>query len=232
MVALVKRLPLEELPADTRPNARQRAEAGAQLAVWLAASECLQRDGHEEIGQMLAQRAVDSAQRQLDSSYTLGMLQEWGDFALRSNDRQRAFELWNEALDHAVKRPVAVKADRLPPITQSQFRSAMAVAKATAETLPELSLRARSEALQAGPPVKDEMPTGIQSRPRVPRPTSSDGLDETARFMGEVAVELTGLVRAWEHAGVAEEETYETLKTIVFCPSRPGEISCIDRPTS
>jgi tetratricopeptide (TPR) repeat protein len=65
LVKVIEAAPLDALPPSGKPNARQRAEATAQVPVWLVARECLAqgRDDLRPTGEALAARALLAARR-------------------------------------------------------------------------------------------------------------------------------------------------------------------------
>lgn len=108
---VVEKTPLEELAEGKRPNARQRAEAERQMAVWLAARECLASERLRPVARQLAERAIAAADRQIDAQYARSMLFEWGQIAARNGDKQQAEEAWSRLLDKVLARPKAKRAD-------------------------------------------------------------------------------------------------------------------------
>src|SRR5207248_2044643 len=65
LVKRVEATPLEPLPPNGKPNARQRAEALPQVPLWLVARECLRKDREPfwAAGETLAARAAAAAKR-------------------------------------------------------------------------------------------------------------------------------------------------------------------------
>ncbi|MBI3863250.1 MAG: DUF1583 domain-containing protein, partial [Planctomycetia bacterium] len=114
--SLVQRVPLEELPAGTRANARQRTEAARQIGLWLAARECLKLPDHRAAGQLFAERALAAARRQSDTKFALAILREWGQQAFDAGDKKQAEARWTEMLELVLPQPAAPpKAAALTP---------------------------------------------------------------------------------------------------------------------
>jgi hypothetical protein len=126
IVAAVERLekladsiPLEELPAGTKANARQRVQAASQMGLWLVARECLAKKDLKNLqtaGQKLAQRSVQAAKRQLEPLYALAILREWGQIELDRGDKKAAEARWSEMLELLLPAP-AKKATAENPAT-------------------------------------------------------------------------------------------------------------------
>ena len=79
--------PLEALSEGTRPNARQRALAAPRMALWLVAHDCWKHESTRAAGDRLAALALEAARRQLDNTWALAMLREWGQQAEDRGDR-------------------------------------------------------------------------------------------------------------------------------------------------
>ncbi|MFO0953373.1 MAG: DUF1583 domain-containing protein [Isosphaeraceae bacterium] len=106
--------PLEALPARTRANARQRAEAARLMPLWLVARACWtttakakpDSPGRAEVkaaGDRLADRALAAASRQSDARWTLAMLRERGQLAVDRGDKAEAEAAWGRMLDQVLK---------------------------------------------------------------------------------------------------------------------------------
>ncbi len=91
--------PLDELAEGQRPNSRQRAQAKAQLPLWIVAREALQHPETRAAGQVLAERALTAARRQSDDTWMLAMLREQGESSLQNGDRATAEGRFLEMLD-------------------------------------------------------------------------------------------------------------------------------------
>ncbi len=65
LAKLVEATPLDLLPANVRPNARQRDEAARQLLVWVVARDCAKHNVTRPIGDRLAARAIEAARRSM-----------------------------------------------------------------------------------------------------------------------------------------------------------------------
>jgi tetratricopeptide (TPR) repeat protein len=105
---LADTIPLEDLPAGTKANARQRAQAASQMGLWLVARECLAKKDLKDLqtgGQKLAQRSVQAAKRQLEPLYALAILREWGQIELDRGDKKAAEAHWGEMLNLLLPAP-------------------------------------------------------------------------------------------------------------------------------
>ena len=109
LAELVEQTPLEELPAKQRPNSRQRAEAAQQVGLWLVARECLKRPEQRELGLKLAERAVEAAKRQIDSTQLTSILYEQGRLSLDAGDSAAAERHWEKLIDVAIVQPRAAR---------------------------------------------------------------------------------------------------------------------------
>jgi len=74
--------PLPELKAGSPPSDRQRGAAGRQMAVWVAARECLNGGEYDRIGERLGERALAAARLQEELAEPITILKEWGELAL------------------------------------------------------------------------------------------------------------------------------------------------------
>ncbi len=115
LVELVEESPLDPIPADARPNARQRADAARQLGLWLVARECLKHDYSRKAGSILEARAIEAARRQADARWTLAMLREGGQAAIDRGDRVAAEGLWRQMLRQVLEPPSPPKAKKSTP---------------------------------------------------------------------------------------------------------------------
>jgi tetratricopeptide (TPR) repeat protein len=109
LVKLTEAVPLEPLPPDGKANSRQRADALAQVPLWLVARECLKRDEYRPAGEKLAARAAESAKRQQDPLQAAAILREWGQMALDKGDKATAEAKWSELLALVMPKPKAKK---------------------------------------------------------------------------------------------------------------------------
>ena len=116
LLKLVESTTLEPLPPNGKANARQRAEAMAQVSLWLVARECLGK-GRETFwkdGEKLAGRAAAAAKRQQDLLLATAILREWGQIELDRGDKIKAESRWKELLELAVPRPATRKSTAAP----------------------------------------------------------------------------------------------------------------------
>jgi tetratricopeptide (TPR) repeat protein len=109
LAQVIDDLPLEELPAGTRANARQRADAAKQLGLWLVARQCYKQDALRAVSEKLGARALEAARRQLDPGMALAMLREWGQLDLDRNDRAGAERRWSQMLEIVLPRATGSK---------------------------------------------------------------------------------------------------------------------------
>ena len=107
--------PLEALPGNGRANARQRDEAARQLLLWVVARECSKHDATRSVGDKLAGRALEAAQRQLDNRWSLAMLREGGQGALDRGDKPAAEAAWRAMLKMVLVPPTAPKPSKPAP---------------------------------------------------------------------------------------------------------------------
>lgn len=139
LVKSIAKTPLEELPAGTRANARQREQAMSQIAVWLVAKECFKHESLQASGDLLAARALEAARRQQDNIFALAILREWGQLALDKGDRATAETRWGQMLEIVVTNPQskkeATKTSAAPiqsaPIAVADNQTAIAVSDDT-----------------------------------------------------------------------------------------------------
>lgn len=112
LAKLVDATPLDTLPPTVKPNARQRAQAQAQIAVWLAARECLVkgRESSWPTGEKLAARAAAAARRQQDPYLALAILREWGLLELERGQTDKANTCFAEMLELTLPKPTPPKA--------------------------------------------------------------------------------------------------------------------------
>src|SRR5439155_8393303 len=109
----VEETPLEPLPSNGRANSRQRVAAVPQIALWLVARECLKKDALRPQGVKLGERALAAAKRQLDSTFSLAILREWGQIDSDRGDKVAAEKKWGEMLELVIPPPAPKKAARL-----------------------------------------------------------------------------------------------------------------------
>ncbi|APZ96026.1 DUF1583 domain-containing protein [Fuerstiella marisgermanici] len=111
----------------------------------------------------------------------------------------------------------------VPPLTISQFRTVVAVAKAAAKNdMPELSRKAVREALKGGFPVADPVPISANSRSSQVIRSSSDS--EADPMETEVITAFRDIVKLWQGDAYPADETYDVLKALVLPENRPKEI--------
>jgi tetratricopeptide (TPR) repeat protein len=229
---LVQEFPLEELPAGSRANSRQRAEAARWLGLWLVARECLKSPAHREVALKLADRSLEAARRQGDRKYALCVLREWGQIALESEDQASAEARWSEMVSLVLPRAANSKAGRraLPVPTLAQFNQAADIAWLAGDNgLFEMSLQSVREALQAGPPVNVTPTAGGFAMPGMG--SSTRPIRANARLrqsdspnVAEVEDRLMDLVQLWNRKTVPLADQYEALAAVAFPEGRPAEI--------
>ena len=97
--------PLEEIAAEQRPNSRQRQEAMQQVGLWLVVRECQPRPELREPAVALADRALEGARRQVETSLVVAILYEKALVALEAGDRQAAERELNQLIDLVLVQP-------------------------------------------------------------------------------------------------------------------------------
>ena len=246
--------PLDSIAEGRRPNSRQRAEAANMVRVWVVARTCLASEEHREAGQRLAEVASIAAQRQVEKDWAISILFERGKLAIDQGDAELANRLWSQLLDLVTQRPkrkknkvgllpksnlptienrpspfrmvrFAQESEIVPPLTISQFRSAIELAHVANENaMPELSQRAVMESLRGGLPVPD----ADFSNPNVPRGVTfnqRNGDSGVNKIESEVAASLLGILSHWNDSDqYPANEIYDLLAPLVFPASRPAEI--------
>jgi hypothetical protein len=243
---LVAETPLEELPANARANARQRAEASPQMALWLVARECAKQKGCEEIGARLADRALQAARRQSDPFWSLAMLRESAQAALAKGDRALAEARYAQMLDvilvnpsapkagatapavataaSKTKKDAAPKAPNIPVTTLDRFEEAMRLAQLVAgQGMTGLSLRAVRETLRGGPPV---VPITVNRGPRTVIVNNNMNQEQAQDEQVQTKVEqsLSELDSLWQANQAEPAEVYAALAQAVLPDARPAEV--------
>jgi len=241
LAAIASDKPLEEIAEGRRPNSRQRRQAAMMIPLWLVARECFKQDELNDIGQQLADVALQAARRQIGFKEQSAILYDWGKMLIEMGNKADAELRWAELLDLATQRPQrTIKPDEpkassrqpqtnnvalIPPLTLSQFRMAVLIAKSAAENgMSQLSRRAVSESLKGGFPVADPVstkPNDMASQMIVPSPTSREQSDPIEY---EVISSLKQIVLLWTGNDYPDEDTYQVLKALVLPANRPMEI--------
>ena len=135
LAQLVEKTPLVTLTAGARANARERAQAAAQIPLWLVvrAARGLEDPSARNDADRLAARALEAARRQDDRVWLLAMLREQGELAFDRNDRANAAAVWSRMLDLVVTPPEskarepASRPDRAPASRPAQAKTKAAV---------------------------------------------------------------------------------------------------------
>ena len=245
--ARVAELPLETIADGARPNTRQRAEAARRLALWLVARACWKQADAREAGDRVAALALEAASRQLDASWRLAMLREWGEEAGRRGDAKTAEARWAAMLDlvlairtapPAAAPPVRPRAPSTRPAraagpaedtavaTRERYEQAIEIARLAARHgHGDLSLRAVREALGGGPPMVALGPSAV-------RAVALRGLaSETPAAPDQaVAGQIAELVAFWQRGDVPAVSIYETLRDVVLPAGRPREVFLFPAP--
>ena len=120
LATLAENTPLEPLGPGARANARQRAEAGRQVPLWIVARACWADESTRQLGDRFAARALEASLRQVDNRWTMAMLREQGQHALDQKDEPGADAAWSRMLDLILARdsasgPSARPAAAAPP---------------------------------------------------------------------------------------------------------------------
>ena len=250
--------PLEPLPADTRPNARQRETAARHLLLWVVARECFKSDATRSLGESLAAKAREAARRQADPRWTLAILRESGQSALDRGDRPAAEAAWKAMLKLVLTNPPAPRnakpAPAAPPIagrttaprgiaapvaatsktstsviTLERFEQAAGLAKLAADHgLIPLSLDAVRETLAIGPPV---MPIAVGNASTASIRVRNSGNEVQGDPVAQrVEERLSVLEATWVRAKADPSLIYQVLRDTVLPPGRPNEIFLYARP--
>ena len=121
---------------------------------------------------------------------------------------------------------------RTPPLTLSQFRVAIEIARAAAENdMPDLSRRAVAESLSGGLPVADPDFSNTDNQ-RQRYSSSRDSANTVDPIQIEVATSLREVLGSWKDAKkYPAKSVYELLCPLVFPESRPGEIMLYEDST-
>ncbi|HEV7280783.1 MAG TPA: DUF1583 domain-containing protein [Pirellulaceae bacterium] len=240
VVALAERLPLETIPADKRPNSRQRRKAEVQTSLWFVAREAYKLPQLREMSNVLTDRAVEAAARLLEPRRLVAILFERGMRAHDAGEVQVAEAAWNELIDRYLVQSRVSKegkegkeGERRAPATVTQFATATSLAVVAADhDLPAVSMRAIGEALSGGLPVPDA-PTelGASGSPSVRMFLSSpqpEGVENPE--LVQVAAGVRRASQAWKRAEVSPTEASQALEAIVLSPTRPQEVMLLPSP--
>ena len=242
---LIMESPLDALSEGTRPNARQRAEAAPRMALWLVAHDCWKHESTRAAGDRLAALALEAARRQLDNTWALAMLREWGQQAEDRGDRALAETRWGAMIDLVLSSlaapravapadrprlpvgrpaPRAAAGDGIPVATPEQFEQAAEIARLAANHgLGELSLRAVRGVLLGGPPLVAFNPSP-ESRP-LRRAAAAAMTSPTETSHDQIVVmRLAELETLWRRGGASSSSVYETLRDVVLPAARPAEV--------
>jgi len=258
--ALVSRSPLEPLPAGARANSRQRDAAAPQMDLWLVVKACAGRKDLSQRIDALSARSVEAALRQIAPDHAQAMLYQRALLARDAGDKDRLQASLSALVDSAVVRPVVKKpvatappsapprppmtggaappvrpkttTALIPPLTLSQFQTAMSAAQLAAENeLPEIALRAIREALAGGLPVADVSTSSSRSGggmamgvPTVLRSGAPAGTLDSPEILQAVGTSLSRLSQTWRAKNFSPQAMYDTLVGIVFPAHRPGDI--------
>ena len=120
------------------------------------------------------------------------------------------------------------KPQRIPPLTLSQFRTVIEIARAAADNdMPDLSRRALAESLAGGLPVADPDYSDSNSQIQYAVSQASGNASSSDPIQIEVATSLRELIKskAWKDKDkYPPKVVYELLCPLVFPESRPEEI--------
>lgn len=112
----------------------------------------------------------------------------------------------------------------IPPLTLSQFRVAIVVAKSAAQNgMPQLSRKAVQESLKGGFPVADPVAADLSGNQRRVVRSSSSG-SAVDPIEAEVVSSLKEIVALWKGEEYPAAETYALLKLLVLPENQPQEI--------
>lgn len=236
LVGWIQDHPLEEIKQGRRPNSRQRDEAADQLPCWIVARETIGTPNWESFGNVLADRALEAANHQLDKKQSHALLFEW---AINASEKKsgNVEQLWGEVLRIASERPNGRSTEnaegktsrRLAPLTKSQFDLVINVAERTATLgLVKISQAAVQEALAGGLPVPDPDPSAANLATmggvtRIVRSSSSTTANNQSPE-GEVAAAVNRVLEKWQGDSYDQEQIFETIASFVLPASSPGQI--------
>ncbi len=114
-------------------------------------------------------------------------------------------------------------------ITLAQFEQAAQIAKLAAENgLNDLSIKAMTLALQAGPPI--EAIQAIDPNQPFAATRNPNNQNEQSQLTVKVEERLTALERLWQQKGFSDEVIYNLLKSAVLPERRPLEVFLYPRP--
>jgi tetratricopeptide (TPR) repeat protein len=260
--ALVDQSPLEEMQGSQRANARQREAAFKQVALGLVADECLKSEGLKAEGEFFFARALEAANRQVDTQYRVALLSERLRGDLKSGNKDAAKERLESMLAIALTRPQvkkpaapAVSPGKVPgvpnspgvpnnagvtktpsnnvaPSTLSQFKLAMSISNLAVQ---------QGFGELAGKGVRESLAGGLpvtDANPSTDRAASQrmvirgEASNENTEITRAVTTELSRLSAAWREKSLPPQEMYEVLSSIVFPPARPDEIFLYEEPLS
>ena len=113
-------------------------------------------------------------------------------------------------------------------VTLAQFEQAAQIAKMAADNgLNDLSIRAMTLALQAGPPVEAIQAMDLNQ----PFPAARRGQEtDQSQLSMKIEERLTAIERLWKQKGVTDEAIYNLLKLAVLPERRPFEVFLYPRP--
>ena len=225
--------PLERLGSGERANSRQRLEASRQLGLWLVARACRTRSDLEPLAKILADRALEAADRQADPAWTLAMLRESAQDALDRGDRASAEQSYERMLQSILARPAEVKAEPgkkagVPVATLDRFERSLRLAKLAARKgMLGFSLRAAVEPLRGGPPV---IPLTIHTNNG--GMVSRNPADKAKEQAIDRAVEarVAELEAIWDEDRAPAAEVARVLREMVLPEGRPTEVFAYPRP--
>jgi tetratricopeptide (TPR) repeat protein len=124
--------------------------------------------------------------------------------------------------------PAAAGGTKGNVITLAQFEQAAQIAKLAAENgLNDLSIKAMTMALQAGPPI--EAMQAIDPNQPFARPVNPNQNEESQLTM-KIEERLTAVERLWRQKGFSDEVVYNLLKSAVLPERRPYEVFLYPRP--
>ncbi len=235
---LDRRLESAPLLAGDRPTTRRRDEAGRRMGAWLVARACWAHDATAEVGDRLADRALDAARLQLDPAWTLAMLRERGQRALDRGDRPAAEGLWSALLDRILEPEFGPAAPprpdgpgpraRVAATPVGRFARAAEFARLAADRgFAPLSFRALRETLQGGPPAAPIAPTPATTglAQRVTAATGEPPIDPVARQVEARLIEIDAL---WTKASAPPIGAYEAIRDAVLPAARPLDVFLYD----
>jgi tetratricopeptide (TPR) repeat protein len=218
----IARLPLPPT-GDRQPTAKQRLEASRQVAVWLIAKQGLADKSLKGSAEKLAERALEAASFDADSTQSLAILHDWIRLAHDSKDEERVVQLLERLVDEIVhsrdgERKKGRAAEGAALASLDQFQKIANVARlATTLGHPQFGIKTLARTMRHGPPretlgpADPENPFGQQD---------NINSQSSAQILREVHL----LLELWSSSAITDMDRYELLRELVLPASQPARI--------